>query len=119
MTDARPYSKETQLARSQGRRFRVRATRAEWEWITALKLGPCRVCVLPASNGHGFPRVHMHHLVSRAQGGGDVPSNIVPLCLACHDDVHGRAPDALRILAESLTEAEREYVIGKRGELRL
>jgi len=33
--------------------------------------------------------VHMHHVVPRAKGGSDRPSNLVPLCANCHALVHG------------------------------
>ena len=32
--------------------------------------------------------VHMHHVVPRHRGGSDRPSNLVPMCAACHSLVH-------------------------------
>ena len=32
--------------------------------------------------------VHMHHVVPRHKGGSDRPTNLVPLCAACHSLVH-------------------------------
>jgi 5-methylcytosine-specific restriction endonuclease McrA len=30
-----------------------------------------------------------HHVTFRSAGGGDESSNILTLCMKCHDDVHG------------------------------
>ena len=51
---------------------RIVATKEEWQAICDLKDGPCRI-------GSGSYWVDHAHLVSRAQGGGDVPDNIIPL----------------------------------------
>lgn len=82
-----------------------------WQAIIAAKRGPCRVCGLGA-----LPHYHMHHLVPRAQGGDDVADNIAPLCAACHEAVTRLFPAALALLAESLSDAEYAYVVGKLGE---
>jgi hypothetical protein len=42
--------------------------------------------------------------------------NIVPLCLDCHLAVTLRKPLECRELAESLTDSEYAYVVGKLGE---
>jgi hypothetical protein len=117
-----PDPKSRSLARGERRRFRHKATKAEWERIARDKRGPCRVCCAPTSNGHDWGIVHLHHLVPRSQGGDDVPENIVPLhgggegFADCHGLVHKRTRWALRALRKSLTPDELAYVISKLGE---
>lgn len=112
-----PYS---QLSRGTRRYRRKVASARQWQQIVAAKTGPCRVCVRPASNGHGFHVVTFHHLVPRSMGGDDVEDNIVPLCgdgtRGCHGAVTQRASGALHALDLSLSEAGRAYVVGKLGE---
>jgi hypothetical protein len=60
--------------------------------------------------------VEYHHLIPRAQGGDDDADNIVPLSREGHALVTVRDREALRRLAESLTDAEYAYAIGKLGE---
>ena len=43
---------------------------------------PCEMC-------ERRPGVHVHHVVFRSQGGGDVEGNLRWLCGACHDEAHG------------------------------
>jgi HNH endonuclease len=43
----------------------------------------CAVC----NRRHG---VQVHHIVPRHLGGSDEPSNAIPLCPNCHDEVHAR-----------------------------
>jgi 5-methylcytosine-specific restriction endonuclease McrA len=112
---ADPFPKRKQLARPHRRAKRHVATRAEWARIVAEKQGPCRVCCDPGHNGSLFGRIQLHHLVPRAQLGDDVPDNIAPLCPECHLRVTARQGIALRALAATLTEAEREYVAGRLG----
>jgi 5-methylcytosine-specific restriction endonuclease McrA len=111
-----PDPKSRTLARGERRRFRRKASMAEWTRIVKAKIGPCRVCCDPGSNGSQWGKIQMHHLVSRARGGDDVADNIVPLCLGCHDQVTREAPIAREILAANLTDAEYAYVVGKLGE---
>lgn len=116
MTDAKPFPKRSQLHRPARRPKRIVATKAQWAVIAAAKLGPCRVCCDPCRNGKIYGLAQFHHLVPRSQMGDDVPDNIVPLCLFCHGDVTRRVSSSLRKLAESLTDAEYAYCIGKLGE---
>lgn len=94
---------------------RVKADRAGWERIREEKLTgrSCRVCV-------AFIAGTLHHLVPRSLGGDDVADNLVPLCgsgtTGCHGLVEARDPWACSLLGFRLTEAERAYVIGKKGE---
>ena len=110
MTD--PYPKSRQLARGERRYRRKIASPKQWQAIVAAKLGECRVCCDRSRiAGH-----HLHHLVPRSRGGDDVADNIVPLCPECHDAITRHKPLESRELAESLTDAEYAYVIGKLGE---
>lgn len=51
----------------------------------------CYACALPEQCSWG-PRnryvISLHHVVPRAVGGSDDPSNLVPLCSGCHAEVH-------------------------------
>jgi DNA-binding NarL/FixJ family response regulator len=38
----------------------------------------------------GAPASHRHHIVPRSVGGTDRPSNLAPVCEACHSLIHGR-----------------------------
>jgi 5-methylcytosine-specific restriction endonuclease McrA len=110
-----PFSKDSQLARGARRYRRKVASAKQWQKIGDAKMGPCRVCVLPHANGHGFGLIEFHHLVSRAQGGDDVEANIVPLCSVCHTYATYREPLTLAALAASLTDAELAYCVSKLG----
>lgn len=79
-------------------------------------MGPCRVCVNVKTNGHDFGRIELHHIVSRSWLGDDIEDNIAPLHKLCHELVTRRSSAALQALADSLTDAEYAYVIGKLGE---
>jgi hypothetical protein len=48
-----------------------------------MKLPFCVACL--AKEG-----LHHHHLVTRAEGGGDADTNLITLCVACHDKLHNR-----------------------------
>lgn len=106
---AMPHSKETALARQERRYKRQVASPKRWQAIADSKQGPCRVCAAPAPN-------ELHHIVSRAQGGSDTESNIMPLCRTCHGLVEHRDPGACRLLVESLTDAEYSYAVHRGGE---
>lgn len=109
-----PFPKERQLAQTKRYRRHV-ATRKEWERITAVKMGPCRVCVNVQTNGHDYGTITFHHLVARIHGGDDVEDNIVPVHFVCHERVTMRDHIALAAVAESLSESERGYVLRKLG----
>lgn len=111
-----PHPKETQLARGERRYRRKVASPKQWQAIIEAKIGPCRICCDPASNGSKFSKVHMHHVVSRARGGDDCADNIVPLCPDCHEKVSQLDREHLAVLAASLEDAEYAYVVGKLGE---
>lgn len=58
----------------------------------------------------------MHHLVPRSAGGDDVDANLVPLCDACHGQLHrGSGTIVRRRLRASLAPAELRYVLAKKG----
>ena len=94
---------------------RHKADRLEWERIVRDKRGPCRVCVLPSSNGSYWHQIELHHIVPRSRGGDDVAENIAPLCRYCHGLVTAYDPDAQEALAKSLTDEEHEYIAAKLG----
>jgi 5-methylcytosine-specific restriction endonuclease McrA len=62
---------------------------------------------------------HRHHIVSKGQGGDDVPENLIPICAQCHDDLHhhpgilGRRARAK--IRSNLREEELAYVEQKVG----
>ena len=87
------------------------ATREEWEAICDAKGGPCRL-------GSGSHWVDYAHLVPRAQGGDDVPDNLFPLGHEAHMLYHNRGKGwhlVAHAIRASLTNAEKEYVIRKKG----
>ena len=96
--------------RGNRKRGRITATRDGWLELRRSKLGACRICC----DSHGD--VELHHLVPRSRGGDDIAPNLVPLCRICHDRVTRREYLESLELAESLTDAEYAYVIGKLGE---
>lgn len=109
---ADPYPKTTQLERGPKRPSRIKASPQEWAIIRAAKHGPCRANGLLCEG-----RVELHHIVPRSWGGDDLADNIAPLCSTHHREVTDRsAPLILERLAESLTDDEYAYCIGKLGE---
>lgn len=44
--------------------------------------GRCRAC--------GWPGDHVHHVVYRSRGGGHDTSNLIVLCLRCHQLIHDK-----------------------------
>jgi 5-methylcytosine-specific restriction endonuclease McrA len=42
----------------------------------------CQVC-------GSMQNLQVHHLKLRSQSGGDVEQNLITLCVACHEQVHG------------------------------
>lgn len=93
---------------------RVKASPAEKKRLRAEKVTgrACRVCVVLLASDP-------HHLVPRGMGasigGDDVADNLVGLCRRCHDLVEDRDPWACSLLGTRLTDAERDYVIAKKG----
>jgi hypothetical protein len=75
-----------------------------------LRTQPCAAC-------RRRPGVTLHHIVSRAQRGDDVLSNLIQLCVDCHDALHHspRSREIYLSIGRSLTLAQIAYVIGKRG----
>jgi HNH endonuclease len=100
--------------RGQRTRGRKVASTKEWVAIIEAKGIACRLSEAFQADNRG--PIEFHHLVSRAQMGDDVADNIVPLCRRCHTAVTHRSMSHLRWLAESLTDAEYAYVVGKLGE---
>jgi 5-methylcytosine-specific restriction endonuclease McrA len=49
--------------------------------VQARANGICEVC-------HFAPLAHIHHKLRRSQGGGNELSNLLGVCLDCHDFIH-------------------------------
>jgi 5-methylcytosine-specific restriction protein A len=49
----------------------------------------CQRCGSPDTTTH---RLHVHHVVARAEGGTDSLDNLVTLCALCHPQVERSAP---------------------------
>ena len=128
---AQPYTKEMQLGGTPKRYRRTIAGRKRWEAIIADKAGPCRICG-NGENGRVESRITFHHVVPRSSPwfGDDVPDNLVPVCLGCHDLIERRGeimlggrrgiarrrhPIAVELVV-SLTDAEYAYAIQRGGE---
>lgn len=95
---------------------RVKADQNEWARLRKEKLGSCRLCHDLTMH---VPGTTLHHIVSKSLRGDDVADNLVPLCgdgtSGCHGLVEARDPWARPLLGERLTEAERAYVLRKKG----
>jgi hypothetical protein len=82
-------------------------------------------CAAPGCRSMGTGRLHLHHIIPRAEGGPDDPSNLLPLCAAHHLRlIHeglvrcsGRAPDG--VVWEMGLEAGREPYLVFLGETRI
>jgi len=114
VSPSEPYPKDVQLARGERRYRRKVASPKQWQAIVAAKHGPCRCSPLPPP-WCVFP-IQFHHLVSREDGGDDVPDNIVPICGQHHEHVHHRRAVSVRLLLASLSDAEYAYMIERGGE---
>jgi len=109
---AQPHAKDTQLTRGQRRYRRKVASPKQWQAIIAGKGTTCRLAGEWAQGG----AVEYHHLVSRQDGGDDVPDNIVPLCGNCHRMITTREAEHTRSLLANLTDDEYAYAVTKGGE---
>jgi len=69
--------------------------------IRAARKDRCQVC------GSTW-ELQVHHIKSRGSGGGDVPENLICLCVECHTKAHaGRIPKwYLRSIAEKEIQGE-------------
>jgi hypothetical protein len=94
----RPDPKARTLARGPRKYRRKVASPKQWQAIIASKAGPCRCCG------------------SVVHGGDDVPDNIVPLCLYCHDEITARSFLCAVQLLPALDDAEYAYMIQRGGE---
>ncbi len=105
----RSFSKEAQLARSGRRYHRKVASPKRWQAIFESKQGPCKSC-------NASPPNELHHVISRAHGGSDTESNLVPLCRECHALVTGRDQPTIRSLLVNLSNEEYSYAVEHGGE---
>jgi hypothetical protein len=118
LKQVRPDPKE-QPVRQRKYRRKV-ASPKQWAAIRAEKLDG-RLCRL-IEHIEGVPHeednlaAELHHLVPRSMGGDDVADNLVGLCHECHRTVTENIGDVRALVAESLTDAEYAYCIGKLGE---
>jgi hypothetical protein len=113
--DAQPHPKEAAVKAGRPRRYRRRvAGPKQWQALMAEKITgrERRVCDFDDL----LRPFEAHHLVSRAQGGDDTADNLVPLHSDCHELVTRGDSGALRLIAESLTDAEYAYIVAKLGE---
>ena len=114
---ALPHPKAASTKPGRLRRYRRKiASPKQWQAIVAAKLGPCRVCGAEGKNGKLYGLIHLHHLVTRQDGGDDVADNIVPLCPFDHDRITRRDPGVGLVLMLSLTDAEYAYMVARGGE---
>jgi hypothetical protein len=111
----RPDPKARTLARGPRKYRRKVASPKQWQAIIASKAGPCRCCG-SVENGRVEKRITFHHIVARVHGGDDVPDNIVPLCLYCHDEITARSFLCAVQLLPALDDAEYAYMIQRGGE---
>lgn len=102
------------VLRGRRRYRRVVANAKGWRVLRAAKVGACRCCLDPASNGSLHGHVQLHYVVAPHDGGDDVPDNLVPVCPGCRDDLRVCEPFACRALLASLSAAELGYM-GRRG----
>jgi 5-methylcytosine-specific restriction endonuclease McrA len=80
--------------------------------------GLCRCCLKPVKFTSGdWDQHHTHHVLYRSAGGLDVTSNLISLCMKCHQAEHGHLleiegnPDQLCTLTKfKFTDAGREVV---------
>lgn len=108
--DARPMSKEQQLARKERRYKRRVASPKQWQMIAAERQGPCLTCGSPAPN-------ELHHILPRVRGGEDKARNIAPLCSECHGILTRRASAALaRMFVAALDDEQYAYAVTNGGE---
>ena len=110
-----PFPKSAQLARGQKRYRRKVASNKRWQQLQDEKIGPCRICTDPGTNGSVHGKIQLHHIVPRDQGGDDVAENLVPLCPDCHGKVTRLDASFIVALELSLTPEERAYALAKRS----
>lgn len=58
----------------------------------------CRLCKTKDN-------LHLHHIIYRSQGGKHIESNLVTLCMWCHDTVHSNKNEWQPKLLEMITYA--------------
>lgn len=107
--DAKPFSKEQQLARGSRRYHRKVAGPRRWAQIAEARQGRCLVCGASPPN-------ELHHLIPRSQGGADTEGNIVPLCRDCHRRVEAHDSETCHALAVALDDLAYAYVVEHGGE---
>lgn len=59
---------------------------------------------------HGDTELHAHHIVPKSKGGTHKKRNLVTMCKACHDAIHGRGQAPIPIDEGSLSERIRAAI---------
>lgn len=90
---------------------RHKASANEWRDLReALLPSNCRVCDTQRAT-------QLHHVLSRGQRGSDIRENLLPVCVTCHDLIHGRSSWALSQVRDRITEnpAMLDYLVREKG----
>lgn len=80
------------------------------ELLETVRSLPCMGC--------GQTPSHPHHLTSRGAGGGDIPTNVIPLCPVHHAEFHQQPGKTIRkypSIRYWLEAAERYDVLARHG----
>lgn len=116
--DPRPTSGRGGIGQpKRGGKGRIVADKAQWERLRAAKLGPCYVCRWQGCEQTELSQ--LHHVVSRARLGDDVPENLVPVCVIHHALVEAHDPVACRDLAAAIQQWDDPvyaYAVSRLGE---
>ena len=92
---------------------RQKATTQRWKVIRAGLDERCALC--------GDPSQSAHHIVRKAQGGDDVPENLLAVCghgtRGCHGLIEARNKPALVAARYALTPVQLAYVLRKKGRV--
>ena len=91
-----PIQRRTPLKKSSGLKAKRRGLDTDVRSQVFIRDGGCRGrALIPELSCWG--RLDPHHILRRSQGGQDSPDNLVTLCRAHHDWVHGN-PESSRNL---------------------
>ena len=85
----------------------------EWQYIQKamrMRYPNCAMC--------GRPTQEIHHIRPRFLKGQNIPSNLIPLCLECHDEVHRRLTANInKAIVDSIGEDVAKTVVNKSNML--
>lgn len=92
-----PLPRRTALRRSAGKRARSpRPVDASVVAEVVLRDGGC-VARGVVAEVRCWGRLDPHHVLPRGRGGGDTADNLIVVCRAHHDWIHGHPRDAIRL----------------------